>query len=65
MTIGETELEAGPYAILTKPGADSWAVHFYPFKENGWGSYREAIPAVAIDAAPIQNSVFVESLLLK
>lgn len=64
VTIGDTELEAGSYAILTKPGKDTWAVHFYPFKANGWGSYREATPAVAVEATPTMGSEVVESFLI-
>ena len=64
VTIGGTELEAGSYAILTKPGKDSWAVHFYPFKANGWGSYREATPAAIAEAKPSVGSSSIESFLI-
>lgn len=64
VTIGDTELEAGSYAILTKPGKDSWMVHFYTSKANGWGSYREAKPVVAVEAEPSMGSEAVESFLI-
>lgn len=64
VTIGDTELEAGAYAILTMPGEDSWMVHFYPFEANGWGSYRNADPAVAVEATPTMGSEAVESFLI-
>ena len=64
VTIGDTELEAGSYAILTKPGEDKWAVHFYEFKARGWGSYREATPAAAVEVAPSMSSVAMESFLI-
>lgn len=64
VTIGDTELEAGSYAILTKPGKDSWAVHFYPFKANGWGSYQKAEPAAMAEAKPSMGSNAVESFLI-
>lgn len=35
VTIGETALKAGTYAIFTKPGASSWDVYFYT--ETGGG----------------------------
>ncbi|MEM6378059.1 MAG: DUF2911 domain-containing protein [Bacteroidota bacterium] len=64
VTIGDTELEAGSYAILTKPGKDSWAVHFYPFKANSWGSYRDAKPVAMAEAKPSMGSNSVESFLI-
>lgn len=64
VTIGDKELEAGSYAILTQPGKDSWMVHFYPFKENGWGTYRKETPAVAVEAKPSMGSTVVESFLI-
>jgi hypothetical protein len=64
VTIGETELEAGTYAILTKPGADKWAVHFYTFEANGWGSYQKATPVAIAEAMPTVRSENVESFLI-
>lgn len=64
VTIGETELEAGSYAILTKPGADEWAVHFYTYKASGWGSYREAKPAAVATAKSSTSENSTESFLI-
>lgn len=64
VTIGDTELEAGTYAILTKPGKKTWAVHFYPFEANGWGSYQKATPAAMAEATPTMGSQSVESFLI-
>lgn len=35
VTIGETTLPAGTYALYTKPGADQWEVYFYTDTNNG------------------------------
>lgn len=40
VTIGGKELEAGSYAIYTKPGAQSWEVYFYS-DANNWGTPQE------------------------
>ena len=37
VTIGETTLKAGTYAIYTKPGVESWDVLFYS-DSNNWGT---------------------------
>ncbi len=64
VTIGGTELAAGSYAILTKPGKKAWAVHFYTFKENGWGAYTEAKPAAMVEVSPSKIKPSVESFLM-
>lgn len=35
VTIGETKLAAGTYALYTKPGADQWGIYFYTDSNNG------------------------------
>lgn len=35
VTIGETTLAAGTYALFTKPGAQNWDVYFYTDTNNG------------------------------
>lgn len=35
VTIGETTLAAGTYALFTKPGAENWDVYFYTDTNNG------------------------------
>jgi len=42
------ELPAGSYAVLTKPGARSWDVHFYTYEGRSWGSYVEKEPALIV-----------------
>ncbi len=47
------DLKSGSYAILTKPGATSWAVHFYAYESSNWGSYVEKEPAAAVMVTPV------------
>ena len=32
------DLKEGSYALLTKPGANSWDIHFYTYERSNWGS---------------------------
>ncbi len=40
VTIGDSDVKAGTYAIFTKPGAQSWEIYFYSDASN-WGTPRE------------------------
>jgi len=40
VTIGDSELKAGTYAIFTKPNAQSWEIYFYSDSSN-WGTPQE------------------------
>jgi hypothetical protein len=62
--IGDGELAAGSYAILTKPGASSWDVHFYPYEGTRWNSYTEATPSIVVKATSVQLNQTVESFLI-
>ncbi|MDF1696650.1 MAG: DUF2911 domain-containing protein [Saprospiraceae bacterium] len=58
------ELKAGKYGVLTMPNSSSWAVHFYNFEGNGWGSYVEKTPAVAVNVTPKGVKHYVESFTI-
>ena len=62
--IGDGELAAGSYAILTKPGASSWDINFYPYEASRWSTYRDADPAVSIKATPKTLPNNVESFFI-
>jgi hypothetical protein len=64
VTIGDGELAAGSYAILTKPGADTWDINFYPYEASSWSSYSEKSPAVTIKATSKMLPNSVESFLI-
>lgn len=50
VTIAGADLEAGEYAILTKPMATSWEVMFFPYESSNWPSYVEKEPAATVKA---------------
>ncbi|MDX1410013.1 MAG: DUF2911 domain-containing protein, partial [Saprospiraceae bacterium] len=41
-TIGGAKLSAGSYAMLITPDKDKWTLHFYPYQESRWTSYRDS-----------------------
>ena len=57
-------LSAGSYAILTKPGATTWEVMFYPFDEPGWNTYRSKDPAASVTVDSQQIDCEVESFMI-
>jgi len=40
VTVGNSELKAGEYAVFTKPGKKSWEIFFYSNTQN-WGTPKE------------------------
>ncbi len=42
------DLKAGSYAVLTKPDANSWEVHFFNFDTPGFGPYLDKTPTLVI-----------------
>jgi hypothetical protein len=62
--VGDTELAAGDYAILTKPAANQWEVMFFPYEGGNWGSYVEKTPAATVTAKPMKSNSSTESFLI-
>ena len=58
------DLPAGSYALLTKPGANVWNVHFYKYDKSDWSSYKSQTPTVAVDAKPVKIDGKVETFLI-
>ncbi len=58
------ELPAGSYAVLTKPGASSWDVHFYTYEGRSWGSYVEKEPALVVSADVTNLPVSVQNFMI-
>ena len=50
--VGGESLKAGSYAVLTKPGASQWAVHFHNYDKGNWSSYKDKTPAAAFMVNP-------------
>ena len=57
-------LSAGSYAILTKPGATTWEVMFYPYEEPGWNTYSSKDPAASVTVNSQQIDCEVESFMI-
>jgi hypothetical protein len=64
VTIEDNKLAAGSYAILTKPGATSWAVHFYNHQSTNFGSYLEEDPNLVVNVTPAKMDVTLESFTI-
>lgn len=59
--VGEHELKAGAYAILTKPNAASWQVMFFPYEGANWVPYAEKEPAATLEAKTMKTGHKVEN----
>ena len=57
-------LSAGSYAILTKPGATTWEVMFYPYEESRWNTYSSKDPAASVTVNSQQIDCEVESFMI-
>ncbi len=65
--IGNKTLEAGTYAIFTKPGVQNWEVYFYADASN-WGTPQEwdeskvaAVAKATVNAMPMEVQTFTMS----
>ncbi|WP_298542007.1 DUF2911 domain-containing protein [uncultured Aquimarina sp.] len=59
ITIFETPVKKGSYAILTKPGKNTWEVYFYTYNSGNWNTYVDQTPIATFTAKNIQlNEVF-------
>ena len=64
VTIQGQKLEAGSYAILTKPSKTKWAVHFYAYESGNFGTYVEKEPTLAVDAETVDLPVKMENFAI-
>jgi hypothetical protein len=62
VVVGGVEMEAGEYAVLSKPSKGDWELMFYPYESGNWGSYLDKDPAATIKAKSMVNSSTVERL---
>jgi len=62
--MGGATLDAGDYAILSKPGKEEWEVMFFPFEGAGWGGYRQKTPAATVKVEPMKISPEVETFTI-
>jgi len=64
VTVEGKELKKGSYAILTKPGATSWDVHFYTYEGSGWSSYVEKTPDAVVTVKPVMLPMHIETYMM-
>lgn len=52
------ELKKGSYAILSTPGKDNWAVHFYAYEGGSWAAYKEktAVATVSVESVTMKKT---------
>jgi hypothetical protein len=49
---GNKGLKKGDYGILSKPGMDSWDIHFYKYVDGNWSGYVSRTPDQIISVKP-------------
>lgn len=59
--INGDKLNAGSYAILSKPSATNWDIHFYTYEKSSFGSYLEKEPTFVAKASPKMANMSQES----
>ncbi|SEM07626.1 Protein of unknown function [Aquimarina amphilecti] len=64
LTIFNTTIKKGSYAILTKPGQSTWEIHFYPYESGTWNSYVNKKPIASFNTKSIQKNDVSESFLI-
>lgn len=64
VTVAGKMLDAGSYAILTKPMADQWEVMFFPYESSSWTSYTDMEPAATVTAEVMEYPMTVESFTI-
>ncbi|MEM6378366.1 MAG: DUF2911 domain-containing protein [Bacteroidota bacterium] len=59
--VGGVDLEAGTYAMLTKPTASDWTVMLFTHESTNWGSYTDKTPAAEFKAKSMKSAMTIES----
>lgn len=62
--VGGEALEAGSYAILSKPNSKAWEVMLFPYESGSWGSYVEKTPSVTLTAEAMEVPGKVENFTI-
>lgn len=58
------EVEAGAYAILTKPMKEEWEIMLFPYESGNWTTYVEQEPAATVKAKSAKAPTTVESFTM-
>lgn len=62
--LGGAALKAGAYAVLAKPGANSWEFMFFPYEKGSWSSYLEKTPVATATATPTAFPMAIETFMI-
>ncbi len=64
VTIFETSIKKGSYAILTKPGKNSWEIYFYTYTFGNWNTYLDQAPIASFTTKYIKLNEALETFLI-
>ncbi|MFD2563823.1 DUF2911 domain-containing protein [Aquimarina rubra] len=64
VTVFETPIKKGSYAILTKPGKNTWGVYFYTYKSGNWNTYIDQTPIASFTTKHIELKEVLETFLI-
>ncbi|MBQ0734874.1 DUF2911 domain-containing protein [Aquimarina celericrescens] len=64
VTIFETSIKKGSYAILTKPGKNSWKIYFYTYTSGNWNTYLDQAPIASFTTKHIKLNEALETFLI-
>ncbi|WP_299220867.1 DUF2911 domain-containing protein [uncultured Aquimarina sp.] len=64
VTIFETSIKKGSYAVLTKPGKNTWEVYFYTYKSGNWNTYVDQTPITSFTAEHIELNEVLETFMI-
>ncbi len=64
VTIFETSIKKGSYAILTKPGKTSWEIYFYTYTSGNWNTYQDQVPIASFTTKHIELNEALETFLI-
>lgn len=64
VTINGNKLAKGSYALLTKPGANSWMLNFYTYDGWSWSSYVEKEADLTVEAKTKNSSYTFETFTI-
>lgn len=57
-------VKKGDYALVTKPGADAWAINLYKYDSGNWSSYTEKTPDASATVKPMMSANAVETFTI-
>ncbi|WP_298313782.1 DUF2911 domain-containing protein [uncultured Aquimarina sp.] len=64
ITIFETPIKKGSYAILTKPGKSTWEIYFYAYTSGNWNTYVDQTPIASFTAKHIELNEVLETFMI-